>query len=303
MHTWEARLWNPIGDTTVMTLQQPPKGFLGSSVEAGCWLLPQARCSVPKSCLTLCDLMDCSLPGSFLHGISQAGILEWVAISFSRGSSGYRGWTRISCIGSHLLYTELQALSFQPGRQYLILAWPLCLFCCAPWKPGGAPSTSDVTQHRGSSFKCWLNQVLSHSVVSDSLWPLWTLCNPMDHSPPGSSVHGILQARILEWVAIAFSVLSSKKRKMGFPGSPVVKTPHSKCRGLWVRSLIRELRSHVPCDVAKKKKKRGRDIRDLSQCAHRGKVVWNHNEKTAVCQPAREFSSETNLASTLILNF
>ena len=32
-----------------------------------------------------------------------------------------------------------------------------------------------------------------------------TLCNPMDYSPPGSSVHGILQARILEWVAIAFS--------------------------------------------------------------------------------------------------
>ena len=36
--------------------------------------------------------------------------------------------------------------------------------------------------------------VLSHSVVS-------TLCDPMDYSPPGSSVHGILQARILEWVA------------------------------------------------------------------------------------------------------
>ena len=32
-----------------------------------------------------------------------------------------------------------------------------------------------------------------------------TLCNPMDYSPPGSSDHGILQARILEWVAIAFS--------------------------------------------------------------------------------------------------
>jgi len=32
-----------------------------------------------------------------------------------------------------------------------------------------------------------------------------TLCDPMDHSPPGSSVHGILQARILEWVAIPFS--------------------------------------------------------------------------------------------------
>ena len=34
-----------------------------------------------------------------------------------------------------------------------------------------------------------------------------TLCDPIDYGPPGSSVHGILQARILEWVAISFSVL------------------------------------------------------------------------------------------------
>ena len=42
---------------------------------------------VTQLCLTLCDPMDCSLPGSFVHGILQARILEWVAISFSRGSS------------------------------------------------------------------------------------------------------------------------------------------------------------------------------------------------------------------------
>ena len=42
---------------------------------------------VVKSCPTLCDPMDCRLPGSSVHGISQARILEWVAISFSRGSS------------------------------------------------------------------------------------------------------------------------------------------------------------------------------------------------------------------------
>ena len=38
-------------------------------------------------CLTLCDPMDCSPMGSSAHGISQARILEWVAVSFSRGSS------------------------------------------------------------------------------------------------------------------------------------------------------------------------------------------------------------------------
>ena len=39
-----------------------------------------------------------------------------------------------------------------------------------------------------------------------------TLCDPMDCSPPGSSVHGILQARMLEWVAISFSRRSSQPR-------------------------------------------------------------------------------------------
>ena len=45
-----------------------------------------------------CSFMDCSPPGSSVHGISQARILEWVAISFSRGSSQSRDWTRVSCI-------------------------------------------------------------------------------------------------------------------------------------------------------------------------------------------------------------
>ena len=45
---------------------------------------------VAKSCLTLCDPMDCGPPGSSVHGILQARILEWVAISFSRGSSQLR---------------------------------------------------------------------------------------------------------------------------------------------------------------------------------------------------------------------
>ena len=52
---------------------------------------------VPQSCLTLCDPMDCSLPGSS-YGIFQARILEWVAISFSRGSSPPRDQTQVSCI-------------------------------------------------------------------------------------------------------------------------------------------------------------------------------------------------------------
>ena len=44
-------------------------------------------CSVTQLCQTLCNPRDCSSPGSSVHGISQAKIAEWVAISYSRGSS------------------------------------------------------------------------------------------------------------------------------------------------------------------------------------------------------------------------
>ena len=53
---------------------------------------------ITQSCLTLCDPMDCSPPGSSVHGILQARILKWVAISFSRGSSRPRDRTWVSCI-------------------------------------------------------------------------------------------------------------------------------------------------------------------------------------------------------------
>ena len=53
---------------------------------------------VAQLCLTLCHPMDCSPPGSSVHGILQARILEWVAISFSGGSSQSRDWTWVSSI-------------------------------------------------------------------------------------------------------------------------------------------------------------------------------------------------------------
>ena len=49
-----------------------------------------------QSCPTLCDYMDCSLPGSSVHGIPQTRILEWVALPFSRRSSLPRNWTHVS---------------------------------------------------------------------------------------------------------------------------------------------------------------------------------------------------------------
>ena len=53
---------------------------------------------IAQSCMTLCDPMVCSLPGSSLHRILQARVLEWIAISFSRGSSRSRDPTQVSRI-------------------------------------------------------------------------------------------------------------------------------------------------------------------------------------------------------------
>ena len=58
-------------------------------------------------CLILCNPMDCSPPGSSVHGILQGRILEWVAMTSSKGSSQPRDGTRISyisCIGRWILY-------------------------------------------------------------------------------------------------------------------------------------------------------------------------------------------------------
>ena len=68
---------------------------------------------VAQSCPILCDPMDCSPPGSSIHGIFQARVLEWVAISFSRGSSWPRGWTQVSHIAGRCftIWATREALS------------------------------------------------------------------------------------------------------------------------------------------------------------------------------------------------
>ena len=59
------------------------------------------------SCPTLCDTMDCSVPGSFIHGVFQTRILEWVAMPSSRGSSQSSDRTCISC----LLHSQVDSLA------------------------------------------------------------------------------------------------------------------------------------------------------------------------------------------------
>ena len=94
-----------------------------------------------------CDPVDCSPPGSSVHGISQARILEWVASSFSRGSSRPRNRTRVSCTAVCLLnckwishplghqgspfYSRAQS----PSRVWLFVT-PWTIACHAPLSMG-----------------------------------------------------------------------------------------------------------------------------------------------------------------------
>ena len=159
---------------------------------------------VAQLCLTLCDPMDCSLAGSSVHGILQARILEWVVIPFSRRSSWPRDWTCISCIARTLLTLWATREALQSS---LLLSSFSRVRPCATHRqqPTRLPHPSDSPGKNpgvGCHFLLQCMKVKSESEVTQSC-P--TLCNPTNCHLPGSSVHGIFQARVLECGAIAFS--------------------------------------------------------------------------------------------------
>ena len=95
--------------TLQFSLRGMQRGFCrqGDPVNLAKASQPSKLCVCTKSlqlCPTLSNPMDCSLPGSSIHGISQARVLEWVALSFSRGSSRPRDQTRIYLHCRQILY-------------------------------------------------------------------------------------------------------------------------------------------------------------------------------------------------------
>ena len=91
---------------------------------------------VTQSCPTLCDPMDCSPPGSLVHGIFQAWILEWVAISFSRGSSQPRDRTQVSRVVCRCftIWATREAVILEPQKivSHCFHCFPISL----PWSDG-----------------------------------------------------------------------------------------------------------------------------------------------------------------------
>ena len=92
-------------------------------------ILWELQVLVPQLCLTLCDPMNCSLLASSVHGILQARILEWVASSFSRGSSWLRDQTQVSHIAGRFVTIwatgkpyYLQSVEFlEPNNAFYLL--------------------------------------------------------------------------------------------------------------------------------------------------------------------------------------
>ena len=154
-----------------------PRDSPGKNAGVGCHFLLQcmkvkSEREVAQSCPTLSDPMDCSPPGSSVHGVFQAKVLEWSAIAFSV----------ISVVSN-----SVRPYGRKPARFFY------------PWDSPG--KNTGV----GCHFLLLCMKVKCESEVAQSC-P--TLSDPMDCSPPGSSVHGIFQARVLESGAIAFSETS-----------------------------------------------------------------------------------------------
>ena len=165
---------------------------------------------VAKLYLTLCNPMDYSLPGSSIHGIFQARVLEWVAIPSSRGSSQPRNQTQVSrIVGRHFTVWatgehSLKSLTKIPKN---VLWEHILIFSELSVLSSEDPITSKPLFLSSLSF-VWLMFFFivlctSHSVMSNSLRP---------HVLYPSSIYGRLQAKILEWVAIHFSKGSSQPR-------------------------------------------------------------------------------------------
>ena len=140
------------------------------------------ECSVVQSWLTLCNPIDCSLLGSSVYEISQARILEWVATPFSRGSSWPRNRTWVSCIARRffIVWTTREAI-------YIHI---------------------HVYIHRHTHSCTYIHTTLHAKWLQLCL----TLVTPWTVACQALLVHGILQARILEWVAMPSSRRSSWPR-------------------------------------------------------------------------------------------
>ena len=193
---------------------------------------------VSQTCPTLCDPMDCSLPSSSIHGIFQAKVLEWrchfllQAIFPTKGSN----LGRLHCrkmlhplshyvVGLKYMTKSRDVLSWNPQQKISKEFTRIPLSSFYKWRNEGTGKFIDwVITIKLVNTRIDLLLLLSWLVVINvkvadilnlhAILPCLTIlgaqscltvCESVDCSPPGSSVHGIFQARILERVAISYT--------------------------------------------------------------------------------------------------
>ena len=172
--------------------------------------------------------MDCSPPGSSVHGILQARTMEWVAISSSNSSSlvhdyyGERQRHRSPVFSTvrvtqptfikHLLCTSL-CVYISLSNPFRFNQTGVYYHSIYSWANWGTESLKYFSQGH-TSGKLRIKPRASDPSAAESLQSCPTLCNPIDGSPPDSPIPEILQARTLEWVAISFSNAWKWKVKM-----------------------------------------------------------------------------------------
>ena len=181
---------------------------------------------VAPSCPTLWDLMDCSTPCLLVHHqlpeFTQTPPVHWVsdAIQLSHPLSSTSPPTSI--LPSIRVFSNESVLCIRwpkysasvgpvNNQNWFSLGWTGCISLQSSPRDSQEPSpTPQFKSINFSAFSFLYSPTLTsiHAVAAaaaTSCQSCLTLCDPIDSSPPGSSVPGILQARILEWIAIAFS--------------------------------------------------------------------------------------------------
>ena len=148
--------------TTQMNLEDIILGAISQSQkDKQCMSSLTCVCSAAQLCLTLCHPLDCSSPGCSIHEISQARILEWIVIPFSRVSSRPKHRNCISCIGRMILdlcttweapylHEASQILSHEKGEQNGAAS------VTRAWEEGGIGNCSSV------GLKIYLFYIPSH---------------------------------------------------------------------------------------------------------------------------------------------
>ena len=149
-----------------------------------------------RSCLTHCDLMDCSPPGSSVHGILQTRILKWVAMPFSKGSSQPRDQIQVSASLAARFFTTSATWETLESESHSVLSDslpPHGLY--SPWNsPGQNTGAGSFSLLQGIFPSQGLNPGLTHCRQilyqlshkgTQEYWSRLSIPSPADHPNPG----------------------------------------------------------------------------------------------------------------------